>query len=957
MDIRTRITITKVTGESGLGTPFKVNLSKNISGITAEDLKFAMGDADVYVKEMTQLAASAETSAKEAEGSATDAAQSAQDAADSLAAIGSSVNESAANALAAKNSADAAKTSEDAALGYKDAAAHSAEAANSAADMVYQKVEEAKEYASNAKLSETNAKASEESASKSATDAGAIAAAAKSSETNAKTSETNAKGSADAANASKVAASASQSAAKTSETNAKASEVAAKTSETNTMNALAKYIRIGTGGANKAFDYAAGGHGYFEWFEARTRTAYVGFPEAGKKHFEIRNEKSDGDIGFRANKVLVNNVPVVVEGQDGFHGDSSKVRINSEAEFLDAARDQKVASRIFRNDQEATLINGVVRYAPAFLFKAGDTWGNLSIDFNTGRLTTRGGNSSGRRTSPSRSYLFSDEVWTRDEADNRFLPLVYENTSGVPMRESFGDTRVNRGWVCIAEIGDSDPSKVQNSRYLFTVVSTSQGYNGRTSTAGYMQIGATILNASTPSKNFAVNAYNFGGECLVRVKQISLGKAEIWVSVGPYSRIVTSCVTSGPIVFKNNVMVADNDLPVGGTGEATTYDAQVHYRMADRDWSTDTFQPKGDYATNTELNNGLALKFDKAGGTITGALTLTGNVTSKGDVIQVVNAKNNQAIQLDVTNDGLVRINSRRKGKETLNHSFPSSSGTLMQVGDYGLGRTSQESIPTYDEMIGTGFYVANESGGSPIGSGLGQFLFNISDGVRRSFQLAARTSGERLVFRSTNNGVDGFFPWREVLHTGNTTKDSNGNLKAASPIVKVFADHIETNEESEGVEMEHLGVGHYLIKGVVGFNSDGAWGINNGFVIPQDHNGKNMVLIDYEVRPDGDIEVFVFHQQNADMPERFQNKRIKHLDGAGNPVYFENYEPCDVPESRWIDMRVEMPEDSIYNVTKREQEEAMKEQEAKEKRKEALDKIVREQQHWLNSTTKELDK
>ncbi|MGS8100642.1 phage tail fiber protein, partial [Providencia sp. PROV111] len=43
---------------------------------------------------------------------------------------------------------------------------------------------------------------------------------------------------------------------------------------------------------------------------------------------------------------------------------------------------------------------------------------------------------------------------------------------------------------------------------------------------------------------------------------------------------------------------------------------------------------------------------------------------------------------------------------------------------------------------------------------------------------------------------------------TSNTTKDSNGNLKAASPVVKLFADNIELNEESEGVEMEHLGIG-----------------------------------------------------------------------------------------------------------------------------------------------------
>lgn len=190
------------------------------------------------------------------------------------------------------------------------------------------------------------------------------------------------------------------------------------------------------------------------------------------------------------------------------------------------------------------------------------------------------------------------------------------------------------------------------------------------------------------------------------------------------------------------------------------------------------------------------------------------------------------------------------------------------------------------------------------------------------------------------------------VYTTRNTTKDSNGNLKAASPIVKLLTDDIELNEESEGVEMEHLGVGHYLIKGVVGFNADGAWGINNGFVIPQDHNGKNMVLIDYEVRPDGDIEVFVFHQQNADMPERFQNKRIKHFDEEGVPVYFENYEPCDVPESRWIDMRVEMPPNSLYNQKQADAERLAKleaERLAQEEAKRAAEEAERAEQEGQN--------
>ncbi|MGI3431199.1 cell envelope integrity protein TolA [Providencia stuartii] len=237
------------------------------------------------------------------------------------------------------------------------------------------------------------------------------------------------------------------------------------------------------------------------------------------------------------------------------------------------------------------------------------------------------------------------------------------------------------------------------------------------------------------------------------------------------------------------------------------------------------------------------------------------------------------------------------------------------------------------------------------------QVAGNYADGTKyttTSYQCSIRPN-ETYGLIIQNSGVSGMwsneanswlwsFSTKGTLVAGNipydrltgVTTDNNGFVKKASPIVKVFADHIELNEESEGVEMEHLGVGHYLIKGVVGFNADGAWGINNGFVIPQDHNGKNMVLIDYKVRPGGDIEVFVFHQQNTDLPERFQNKRIKYIDKDGNPVYYENYEPCDVPESRWIDMRVEMPVNSIYNLKQAEAERLAKEEADRQAEEEA---------------------
>ncbi|WP_272579064.1 MULTISPECIES: hypothetical protein [Providencia] len=322
--------------------------------------------------------------------------------------------------------------------------------------------------------------------------------------------------------------------------------------------------------------------------------------------------------------------------------------------------------------------------------------------------------------------------------------------------------------------------------------------------------------------------------------------------------------------------------------------------------------------TEKERDRLLDGKFDKNGGTVNGELTLTGKLKTLGGELVAQKQGTTASAVLNISNTNIPQLSAKKDDANWTNHNFPDKSGTLMQVGDYGVGSQSMYSNIDNTRPYITGFRTFDASLTNTINKNLiGVTLSWAANGAGRANKVFACEGGSAAYpnWYSLSYTSNEAVPFTQMFYTtANTTKDSNGNLKAASPIVKLFSDDVELNEESEGVEMEHLGIGHYLIKGVVGFNADGAWGINNGFVIPQDHNGKNMVLIDYEVRPDGDIEVFVFHQQNADMPERFQNKRIKHFDEEGVPVYFENYEPCDVPESRWIDMRVEMPPNSLYN-------------------------------------------
>lgn len=133
-----------------------------------------------------------------------------------------------------------------------------------------------------------------------------------------------------------------------------------------------------------------------------------------------------------------------------------------------------------------------------------------------------------------------------------------------------------------------------------------------------------------------------------------------------------------------------------------------------------------------------------------------------------------------------------------------------------------------------------------------------------------------------------------------NATVDVNGFYKQASPIIKVKGDgSFETNEEAVGATVERLNVGVYKISGVLGFNSDPSWGgTSGGFSIPHNSNGLALLWVDYEIGETGDITLKTYHRVHADAPVFAQNVIEGLADG----------EPVDIPEGRWVDLRVEMP-------------------------------------------------
>ncbi|WP_155033481.1 phage tail fiber protein [Enterobacter hormaechei] len=149
-------------------------------------------------------------------------------------------------------------------------------------------------------------------------------------------------------------------------------------------------------------------------------------------------------------------------------------------------------------------------------------------------------------------------------------------------------------------------------------------------------------------------------------------------------------------------------------------------------------------------------------------------------------------------------------------------------------------------------------------------------------------------------------FQTNTIYGTSNTTKASDGTLKAASPVVKLFADgSFETNDESEGCSVTRLKAGEYLIEGCMGMNSDAAWGgIDGGFDIPKDRNGQALIWLDYEVNADGSVLVKTFHREYPSAPIFARNSREGFVDG----------EPADIPADQFVSVRVEMPQNSIWN-------------------------------------------
>ncbi|MCU3191379.1 phage tail protein [Enterobacter hormaechei subsp. hoffmannii] len=243
------------------------------------------------------------------------------------------------------------------------------------------------------------------------------------------------------------------------------------------------------------------------------------------------------------------------------------------------------------------------------------------------------------------------------------------------------------------------------------------------------------------------------------------------------------------------------------------------------------------------------------------------------------------------------------------------SEHNMMAVGSFGLGMNADVASGVVQLHVGNPSSNTTRFSYVPSSIGIG-FLpsqwragFEIKSTGATGFQLWAASYGTvpRAAIRiADSSGSNGYTDFAEFYTTVNTIRASDGTLKAASPVVKMFADgSFVTNDESEGCTVTRMKAGEYLIEGCMGMNSDAAWGgIDGGFDIPKDRNGQALIWLDYEVSADGSVLVKTYHRTHPDAPAFARNE----LEGVGDG------DPVDIPRDQFVSVRVEMPADSLYN-------------------------------------------
>lgn len=244
------------------------------------------------------------------------------------------------------------------------------------------------------------------------------------------------------------------------------------------------------------------------------------------------------------------------------------------------------------------------------------------------------------------------------------------------------------------------------------------------------------------------------------------------------------------------------------------------------------------------------------------------------------------------------------------------AAGNVMQVGSFGLGASIYDGDPSSpvaeanaNYMAVNGIFSVPGASASNYASAYGPVMI-MTRGTSIAQLQVTGIGGVVARYRDAGN----WSAWATHYHTNNTTKASDGTLKAASPVARIVNSQADNqrkdvdeegftwcgcgtaNAEAEGINISRLDTGVYVLTGSTGLASSG-WQL----LPPMDPGGMGeMGIVEAEQTESGGLTVRLF-------------KRKYMLNDEGEIIKTKGA-PMDVPSNSWIDVRLDMPENSVWN-------------------------------------------